>query len=98
MERASLPQDRGMLFVYPGEGLLRFWMLNTLIPLDIIFMDSEGIVVDVQTMLPEPAVPQNELRIYTSRGPAQYALEVNAGAAADCGVTVGAEIALDLEP
>ena len=95
MERSSLPQDWGMFFVYEEEGLLRFWMRDTLIPLDILFLDSMGSVVDVQTMVPEPGVAPELLRTYTSAAPARYALEVNAGVAAACGVEVGSQVALD---
>ena len=47
-----------MLFVYDAERQLSFWMKGTLIPLDILFLDSYGVVVDVQTMTPQPGVQQ----------------------------------------
>jgi uncharacterized membrane protein (UPF0127 family) len=97
MGRSSLPQDRGILFVYTQEALLRFWMRDTLIPLDILFLDSEGRVVDVQTMVPQPGVAPELLRVYTSATPARYGLEANAGTAATCGVEVGDLVALTLE-
>ena len=50
MGRESMGRDRGMLFVFSAEQVLGFWMKNTLIPLDIIFIDSDLSVVDVQTM------------------------------------------------
>ena len=73
-------------------------MLNTLIPLDILFIDGEGMVVDIQTMVPEPGVPASDLTIYQSAGPAQYALEVNAGDAERCGIVVGDPVTLELAP
>ena len=97
MERSSLPQDRGMLFIYTEETLLRFWMRATLIPLDILFLDSTGRVVDMQTMVPEPGVAPELLRVYTSAAPARYGLEVNAGVASACGVKVGDLVTLTLE-
>lgn len=98
MNRPSLPADRGMIFVYDAELVLRFWMLNTLIPLDILFIDSRNTVVDIQTMAPEPGVPTSELTIYESSAPAQHALEVNAGMAERCGIVVGAAVTLELTP
>ena len=98
MNRPSLPSDRGMIFVYDAESVRRFWMLNTLIPLDILFIDGQNTVVDIQTMAPEPGVPASELTIYESAGPAQHALEVNAGTAQRCGIVVGTLVTLELTP
>ena len=98
MNRPSLPPDRGMLFVWEEESVRGFWMLNTLISLDILFIDGEGTVVDIQTMVPEPGVPASELTIYQSAGPAQYALEVNAETAERCGIVVGDPVTLELAP
>ena len=89
MNRESLGQDRGMLFVFEQEQVLGFWMKNTLIPLDIIFIDSEQFVVDVQTMRPEHEIAPDPLPIYQSEGPALYAIEVNEGVAAECGIVPG---------
>lgn len=83
MHRDSLPEDRGMLFVYPEERTLSFWMRNTNIALDIAFLDRRGTIVDVQSMDAQTD------RLYESRQPAMYALEVNRGWFADHGVEVG---------
>jgi len=74
MNRQSLPEEQGMLFVFEVERVLYFWMRNTFIPLDIAFIDSKGKIVDIQTM-----APLDETRQYVSAAPALYALEVNAG-------------------
>ena len=79
-----------MLFVYPDERELSFWMRNTLIPLSIAFMDSEGRIVDIQDMKPLDDTPPH----YTSAEPAQYALEVNKGFLDGRGVEVGDTAAL----
>ncbi len=89
MHRESLPEDTGMLFVFSSENTLSFWMKNTLIPLDILYIDSTGVVVDIQTMIPQPGAPNSELRTYPSAAPAQYALEINAGFAETLGFEVG---------
>jgi uncharacterized membrane protein (UPF0127 family) len=91
MYRTELAEDRGMLFIYPYEDELTFWMKNTLIPLSIAFMDSEGRIVDIQDMKPEgveQTVPDAWLPRYVSAEPAQYALEVNQGFFEERGVKV----------
>ena len=81
--RKNLPKNRGMLFVYADEEELSFTMEDTLIPLSIAFMDSEGRIVDIQDMKPRTDGP------YLSAEPAQYALEVNQGFFEERGVEVG---------
>lgn len=73
MHRKSLPQDHGMLFVYPGEAPRSFWMENTPLPLSIAYLDEDGVILNVEDMTPmsREGVP--------SSGPAMYALEVNRG-------------------
>ena len=74
---------RGMIFVFPRERQLSFWMKNTIIPLDIAYLDEDGIVVAIHTMAPlDERVGQ-----YPSFRPAKYAIEVNA----DCFDTLGLE-------
>jgi len=83
MYRTLMPADHGMIFVFPTEAMQSFWMENTLIPLDIIFLDATGRVVSVQTMKPK------DLNTTSSIEPSKYAIEINAGAAAASGVKVG---------
>ncbi len=73
MNRTVLGEDRGMLFVFKEEDTLSFWMKNTLIPLSVAYIDSQGRIVDIQKMEPLDDEPPN----YVSAEPAQYALEVN---------------------
>ena len=74
MFRETLPEDQGMLFVFPYERVLSFWMRNTYIPLDIAFINSAGEIIDIQRM-----EPIDESKHYVSNAPALYALEVNGG-------------------
>ena len=90
--RESLPDDAGMLFIFEEERTLSFWMRETLIPLDILFINREGRIVDIQTMRPEPAASTSGLTTYRSVKPAMYALEVNAGTAVKLGLTPGMEV------
>jgi uncharacterized membrane protein (UPF0127 family) len=85
MGRTALAEDRGMLFVYPDEEVRSFWMKDTLIPLSIAFIDSEGRIVDIKDMKPLDDDPPH----YVSAEPARYALEVNQGFFEEHGVKVG---------
>ncbi len=88
-DRPFLPNDAAMLFVFSKERILSFWMKNTLISLDIVFLNSEGVVVDVQTMVTQIGVPDTQLIIYRSDQPARYAVEMNAGLADELGIESG---------
>ncbi|MFT4623392.1 MAG: uncharacterized membrane protein (UPF0127 family) [Myxococcota bacterium] len=73
MHRTSMPDDRGMLFVYKEEKPLSFWMKNTQLPLSIAFADRSGKIVKIKDMTPFSTAPVKSLY------PAIYALEVNKG-------------------
>lgn len=83
MYRTSMPADAGMVFVFADEQPRQFWMRNTRIPLDILYLDAAGKVVSVKQLQPfdETGVP--------SDGPAKYAIELNQGTAARVGVKAG---------
>jgi uncharacterized protein len=84
MNRQSMPANHGMVFVFPSEQRLSFYMRNTLIPLDILYLDQEGAVVSIHPMQPL------DLRGVPVRGGlAKYAIELNQGAAARVGVRPG---------
>jgi uncharacterized membrane protein (UPF0127 family) len=89
MYRESLPEDRGMLFVYPDEQPRAFWMKNTTIPLSIAFADSKGTIIAIMDMVPDDGKTR-----YRSPGPARYALEVNRGWFAGRGIKVGDRIVI----
>lgn len=84
MQRTSMPRDAGMLFVFEKPNVLYFWMQNTLIPLDVLFFDEEGFMVSMDTMEP---CKVKDCPSHTSRLPAIYALEVNAGFIGRHGIT-----------
>ena len=92
MGRERLARYAAMIFVFEEEAQRSFWMKNTLIPLDILFLDSAGVVVDVQTMTPQVGAPDSELTVYPSAAPARYAIEMNAGLAMELGVEPGAQV------
>lgn len=76
MKRESLDEGTGMLFVVPEPQMLTFWMKDTLIPLDVIFFDAEGVFVSAATMEPCTALP---CPAYKAAALSQYALEVPKG-------------------
>jgi uncharacterized membrane protein (UPF0127 family) len=84
MRRDSMPRDHGMLFVFPAEDERGFWMKDTRIPLDIVFLDAGGRVVSVHQMK-----PYDVKNTTYSAGPAKYAIELNQGVAAEAGVKPG---------
>ena len=92
MHRASLPRDTAMLFVSDREVALAFWMKTTLIPLDILFLDSEGVIVDIQAMQPQPGVQDSQLKRYISAVPARYAIEMNAELAKEYRLETGMRV------
>ncbi len=94
--REHLAPDGGMLFVFSQESTLSFWMKETLLPLDILFLDSERRIVNIHTMHPQPGVPTGQLTLYRSTSPAQYAVEVNAGIAAELELAPGMVAEFDL--
>lgn len=78
--RPSLCDHCGMLFVFPTPQILQFWMKDTLIPLDMIFIGQDKKIINIVTASPvtDKSIP---LPIYTSTSPALYCLELNAGTA-----------------
>ncbi|MEM1350641.1 MAG: DUF192 domain-containing protein, partial [Myxococcota bacterium] len=76
MYRLDMKADWGMLFIYPGQGMRSFWMKNTYLPLDMLFLDASGRVVTIlENVEPLTLAPR------PSTEPARYVLELNAGMA-----------------
>lgn len=86
MNRVSMPESRGMLFVYPAPAYFCMWMKNTKLPLSVAFIDAQGRVINIEDM-----APQTETNHCTQRN-ATYALEANQGWFAKHGVTAGSQI------
>ena len=73
MYRDKLEENDGMLFVFPGEKVLSFWMKDTRIPLSIAFIKEDGRIVQIESMKPY------SLDTHVSKEKARYALEMNEG-------------------
>ena len=84
MYRKSMKEDRGMLFIQPSESLQYFYIKNTEIPLDIIYINTGMKIVSFQ----KNAEPFNENTL-PSNAPAKYVLEINAGLSDQLGLQVG---------
>ena len=73
MHRDKLAQNDGMLFVFDDPGYHAMWMMNTLIPLSVAFIDGEGRILNILDMEPQTLDP------HAAAGPARYAIETNKG-------------------
>jgi uncharacterized membrane protein (UPF0127 family) len=87
MFRKSMPEDHGMLFEFEDSAPRAFWMHNTYLPLDIIYIDTAGTIVSIS----HNAVPFDDTPI-PSVGAAQGVLELNAGMAEKLGVEAGDKV------
>ena len=95
MFRRELAEDAGMLFVFPDSAPRTFWMKNTLIPLDMLFIDEAGVVAgvvrDAEPLTLTPRSPGPEIS-------ARWVLEVRGGWAARHGVAPGARVRFEDVP
>jgi hypothetical protein len=83
MFRESLPENQGMLFVFPNERQVSFWMKNTYVPLSIAYIDAEGRIVNIADMQPQDTTS------HPSAAAVRYALEVNQGWFAERDIAAG---------
>ena len=90
MYRTSLDEDKGMLFVFASESSLSFWMKDTLIPLDMIFIGANKKIVGIN----HDAVPQSTTS-FTTKSPAKYVLEIKGGFCEAHGIAIGQSVAFD---
>lgn len=85
MYKEYLPENEGMFFIFEESSVKSFWMKNTTISLDIIFLDSNLTVTDVYSN----TEPLRESPLYSSSSPSQYVLETNSGWAQKVNLKVG---------
>lgn len=83
MWRKQLQNNHGMLFVYEDSQPRRFWMKNTFIPLDIIFLDEQGVILNITQGMPQ------SLTQIKSKAPAHYVLEIQQGKAKELNIKPG---------
>ena len=92
MNVRALPPHTGMLFVFSAESRKSFWMKDTLIDLDMVWLRKDGTVTSVAARVPrsEPTTPDD--RVATREGDGAYVLELPAGEAQDDGLRAGARV------
>ena len=93
MHREYLDENKGMLFIFEDEKAPSFWMKNTLIPLDMIFINSDNKIVDI--LVAEPC-KKDPCKSYTPKADAKYVLEVNAGFSERHNAKIGDEVSLKI--
>ena len=86
MHRRMLPENRGMLFVFPDVAMHGMWMMNTYVPLSVAFLDREGRIINIEDMQPQTQ------KTHSAAKPAKYALEMNLGWFAKRGIKAGAKV------
>lgn len=86
MNRASIPADQGMLFIFEKEQKMSFWMKNTTIPLSIAYISKSGTIKEIHHM--EPLSEKSVKSTYT----VLYALEMNQGFFDENGITPGDQV------
>lgn len=89
MFRKNLGEKEGMLFMFTNEEHQTFWMKNTLIPLDIIFIDKSLKIIDIKNAAPCKEEP---CPLHKSSGPAMYALEVNGNFSVKNSIKIGDKV------
>lgn len=90
MNRKSMPENHGMIFVFDKDEKMNFWMKNTLIPLDIAYISKDGTILEIHQ-----GKPLSEASI-TGNYYARYALELNAGTFEKNGIKVGDKVDLSV--
>jgi hypothetical protein len=104
-ERESIPDNGGMLFVFPDAQQRRFWMVDCLVDIDIMYLDALGRITAIHTMLAEPLQTDSETRAeyeqrlkrYPSRLGAQFAIELQAGKIRELQLKAGNKIDIPIE-
>ena len=86
MNRKTMPQQHGMLFVFNHENTHCMWMRNTLLPLSVAFVDANGVIINIEDM--KPQTEDN----HCAKQPARYALEMNLGWFAQRGIKPGTRL------
>ena len=90
MFRQDMAPDAGMLFLYRSDRVINMWMANTLIPLDMLFIEANGRIARIE----ENTIPLSRTTV-SSRGRARAVLELNAGTVRRLGIGVGDRVVHD---
>jgi len=96
MNVAALPEHTGMIFVFPGDGPVSFWMKDTLVPLDMIFVAPDGTVRSIAERVPTVPLAMPDEDIPLEQGVAKYVIELPAGEAYVDGIVAQKRLTSDL--
>jgi uncharacterized protein len=94
MDRTSLPAHTGMLFVFDNDGPVTFWMKDTLIPLDMVFVAADGTVRLVDAAVPPAPRNAPDPAIPIEPGAGKYVIELPSGEAARDGIKRGTRLTI----
>jgi uncharacterized protein len=92
MYRTAIAPHTGMLFVFQTDAPVEFWMKNTLVPLDMIFIAADGTVRKIYAGVPAPAPNVPDEKIPREPGVAKYVIELGAGEAQRDGIVRGVRL------
>ena len=92
MFRDSLAPDHGMLFVHPVSGNYGYWMYQTLIPLDMIWIDADNKIVEIVENTPPCKTAASQCPLYGGHEMAKYVLQLRGGMAQKYGLKVGQQV------
>lgn len=92
MLRRSVPAHTGMVFVFDADSIVGFWMKNTLVPLDMVFIGSDGSVRAVYSRVPASTLQTPDAKVARRDGEAKFVFELAAGEAALDGLVAGAHV------
>ncbi len=96
MFRKEIPDNFGMLFLYPDEDFRAMWMKNTLIYLDLVFLNSDKEIVDIKVNV--PPCKNDPCETYISKVKARYVLELKGNTSKKLNITTGDRVFFILEP
>ena len=105
MDRQDIPNGTGMLFVFNTPQVHQFWMANCLIDIDVLFIDGQGRIASMHQMKAEPprnptesvSAYEQRMKLYSSRIPVRFAIELPAGSIDALGVRAGESVSLDTD-
>lgn len=92
--RSGLDDDEAMLFVFDSDDKWSFWMKEMKFPIDIIWLNNEGVVNYVEYDVKPDAIPH---KVYAPPEPARYVIELAAGRAGELGIKPGTEVRFETE-